>query len=411
MLNQLPVTAMNPEEEKVGFVEVQLNISGKIYEGLQERIEYSIARVGEKILLGQPVSLLQNNKAAVKTVITNVFTKVLVGFKLESVDLILGSHAKILIHLTPIPPLISNIQINLELLDINPEIKSLVMETTKKIEEELNRIFTGLPVSSVAWSENTFDLVINYLLERDLPGFSSRFSLNPNTVTELNLTLIPEEPLVSSIIINYKTVNIPVLFVKTKTKDYQEKVDVLKGIPVDYLVHYQPKLEKFLTSYLNDFSELQQLGFQVRLRIKPGVKTEINLLTDSQNLQTRLEGRYFINNDQYFGNIQAYLGYHTSEFEIYSRYYWGDNPSGYWKVGAGFPIEPNFTSGIEYEFEHAYKQIWFHYLFERGDYLDLRLGVGDSPNEATIGIYLNKYTNLELVNYWKDFGVQMMFHF
>jgi PmbA protein len=35
--------------ERLKSVEVQLNVTGKIYEGLQERIEFSIGRVGEKI--------------------------------------------------------------------------------------------------------------------------------------------------------------------------------------------------------------------------------------------------------------------------------------------------------------------------------------------------------------------------
>ena len=96
---------------------------------------------------------------------------------------------------------------------------------------------------------------------------------------------------------------------------------------------------------------------------------------------------------------------------MFSKYYWGENPSGHFKIGCGFPIDQNFSGGLEYEFEHAYYQAWFHYRFDRGDYMDMKLGIDGSPNEATVGIYLNKYMNLELVDYNSNFGLQFMLHF
>jgi hypothetical protein len=314
-------------------------------------------------------------------------------------------------NITPISPLITNLRVNLETKDINPEINKLTKEVVLKIETELNQVFVGLPVSSVSWSEGIFNTVVNYLLERELPGFNSRFSIQAGTTTELHLTLIPEEPVVSSVTVDYSTTNIPVWLVKARAKGYQEKFDVLKGIPVEFLIHYQPKLEKYLTDYVNNFSELQRLGLSVHLEIVPGVNTQVKLRVDSLYIQTRLEGRYFISRDQDFSNLQVYLGYHTTDYEVYTRYYFGDNPSGKLKVGCGFPIDENLTGGLEFEVDHPYRQVWLHYNFERGDYLDLKLGIDNSPNEATVGVYLNRHTDVELVDYANNFGLQFMVHF
>ena len=68
------------EKDRVESVDVQLNVAGSIYEGLQERIEFSIDRVGEKVLLGQSLTLLQAKQETVKSAIFNVFCKVLIGF-------------------------------------------------------------------------------------------------------------------------------------------------------------------------------------------------------------------------------------------------------------------------------------------------------------------------------------------
>jgi hypothetical protein len=190
-----------------------------------------------------------------------------------------------------------------------------------------------------------------------------------------------------------------------------KKIDLLKGIPVEFLIHYQSRLEKYLTQTANDFSGLQQWGLAVQLKIEPGVKTNVQLKMVSQYAKIRIEGRYFYNNEQDFSNIQAYLGYNASDFELYAKYYWGDNPSGKLKAGIGFPIDEGFSSGLEFDFDNSYRQVWVHYDFERGDYLDMKLGIDDSPNEAIVGIYLNPYTNLELINYIGDFGIQLMFHF
>jgi hypothetical protein len=403
--------ADDQEEKKVDFVEVQLDIDGKIYEGLQDRIEFSIAKVGEKILLDQPVTLLTKNKATVQKAIYNVFSKVLVGFKLESVDLFLGEHTKIVMHITPIPPFISNLRINLKTPGLNPELNKLTGEVVSKVEKALNQIFVGLPVSSISWSSGIFNTVVNYLIERELPGFDSSFSIQEGTTTEINLTLIPQGAVVSNITVNYATTNIPVLLVKTAAKQYQDKAELLKGIPVEFLTHYRTRLEKYLTENLNDFSELRKLGFITQLSITPGEETRVILHVTSRYVQTRVEGRYFLGHEETFGNIQAYLGYRMGALELYSKYFWGDNPSGVRKAGCAFPIDDNLTGGFEYEFEHPYRQVWLHYRFERGDYLDMKLGLNDSPNEATIGIYLNPSTNLEVVNYQKDFGLQLMFHF
>ncbi len=410
-MENIYAAADGPEDKKVDFVEVQLDIDGKIYEGLQERIEFSIAKVGEKILLDQPVTLLTKNKATVQKAIYNVFSKVLVGFSLESVDLFLGEHTKIVMHITPIPPLISDLRLKLNTPGLNPELSQLVHEVASKVEKELNQIFVGLPVSSISWSSGIFNTVANYMIERELPGFSSSFSIRPGTTTEFDLTLIPQGAVVSNVTVDYATTNIPVFIVSAVAKHYQDKADLLKGIPVEFLVHYRSRLEKYLTETLNNFSELRKLGFRTQLSVDPGVETKVVLHVTSRYIQTRVEGRYFFSDDDTFGNIQAYLGYRMGDLEVYSKYFWGDNPSGAWKAGCAFPIDDNLTRGFEYEFEHPYRQVWLHYRFERGDYLDMKLGLDDSPNEATIGIYLNRSTNLEVVNYQRKFGLQLMCHF
>ncbi len=410
-LGNIYAAADGPGDKKVDFVEVQLDIDGKIYEGLQERIEFTIAKVGDKILLDQPVALLTKNKATVQKAIYNVFSKVLVGFSLESVDLFLGEHTRIVMHITPIPPLIGDLRLNLKTPGLNPELTQLIGEVASKVEKELNQIFVGLPVSSISWSSGIFNTVANYLIERELPGFSSNFSIRPGTTTEFDLTLIPQGAVVSNVTVDYATANIPVFLVSTAGKHYQDKADLLKGIPVEFLVHYRLRLEKFLTETLNNFSEFRKLGFMTQLSVDPGVETKVVLHVTSKYIQTRVEGRCFFSDDDSFGNIQAYVGYRMRDLEIYSKYFWGDNPSGKWKVGCAFPIDDNLTAGFEYEFEHPYRQVWLHYRFERGDYLDMKLGLDDSPNEATIGIYLNRFANLEVVNYQRKFGLQLMCHF
>jgi hypothetical protein len=408
---QTPASAEPSREEKVESVEVQLNIDGKIYEGLQERIEYSISRVGDKILLSQPISLLKNSKETLRTVIINVFSKVLVGFKVDSVDLFLAQHTKVVIHLIPVPPLISELKLNLEVRNLAPEIVDFSKGISGQIEAELNRIFVGFPVASVAWSEGIFSLVAEYLVERELPGFDSRFSIIAGAKTELNLTLIPREPTVSGVTIKYTSSNVPTYLVRQKAKVYLDKFNVLKGIPVEFLVHYQPQLEKELTRVLNDFPELRQLGLAVTLKIKPALNTQVQLGVDSENYPFKLEARYFIGGETNFGNFQGYLGYSTDDYELFTRCYVGHNPTGNYFVGCKVPMMPNLTGGFEYELEHHTKDLWFHYQFERGDYFDLRWMIDGSPNEALIGIFINDHANLELVDYDDNFGIQVMFHF
>jgi hypothetical protein len=405
------LAATNGKESEVQSVEVQLVVSGKVYDGLQDRIEYSIGRVGEKILLSQPISLLQKNEETVKTAIYNVFSKVLTGFKLDSVDLFLGEHTRVVIQLTPLPPLISKVRLQVRVKDVSPEIIRLIDELSLKVEDDLNQVLVGLPVASVSWSEAIVNLATNFLVEREFPGFSGRFEMKAGSETQLTLILTPRKPVVEMVKVHYASSSIPAWFLKLKVKPYQENFDILKGLPVEFVTHNQKLLEGQITRSLNELSEMQQWGMAAKLSITPGVQTEIKLAVDSLTLQTKLEARYFAGTDNSFGNFYTYLGYHTDDYELFARKFWGEYPGGDFKIGLKFPLASNLFGAFEYAPGDRFKDVWLHYQFERGDYLDLTMGLDDSPNEAVVGVKINDTVNLEFVKFQHQSGVQLMFHF
>ena len=398
---------------KVESVEIQLNMAGEIYEGLQERIEYSIGRVGEKILLTQPLSLLMANQEAVKTAIFNVFSKVLIGFTIEKVELALGSHTKVLIYLKTAPPFIERVNINLAIDGMTPELDMFREEIATKIETELNHIFTGLPVESISWAEGIFNLAAKYLLERELPGYNSQFSLKPGPITVFDIRLVPREPVVTEVKTDIRAVNIPVFFVKFKTNGYRDQFNGLKGLPVEFLSHYRLRIQEYLTQNAQDFSQIKQSGMQVKLDINPGVKTRVVLTVDSTTVLTNFDAGYWVGQNESSVNLQTYFGYRTDSYELFTRgYFFGEQPGGNLFAGCYFPLSQNFTGGFEYGFEHAFKRLGFHFQFEHGDYLDLRFGLdADSPTEGVIGIYLNERFHLELIDRNNNFAVQLKYHF
>lgn len=398
-------------EVKVQSVEVQLVVAGTIYEGLQDRIEFSIGRVGEKILLSQPLSILQRNQDTVKAAIFNVFSKVLTGFKLDAVDLSLGQHTKVVIQLTPIPPLIAAVRLRLEIKDVAPEMLVFAGEFRDNIETELNRILIGLPVASVAWSEGSINLAANYLAEREFPGFVPSFAMKAGAETNFILTLEPNEPTVASVKTVYNSRDLPAWIVKSKSPHADENFSILKGLPVEFVSHYQKKLERFLLRRSEYFPELQRLGISTRLSVSPSETTTVKLDMESQVVRTKLEARYFIDNNDSFANLHGYLGYHTGDSEWFIRKYWGSYPGGDTKIGILFPMGSNLSGAFEYDLNDEFKDLWFHFRFERGDYLDLTLGLDDGPNEALVGIFLNKHINLEFVKFDNRFGVQLMYHY
>jgi hypothetical protein len=400
--------AQDEAGERVNSVEVQLNISGNIYQGLQERIEYSINRVGEKLLISQPVSLLETNKDTVRQTIRNVVSKVLTGFRTEDVEVFLGEHTKIIIQLTPLSPFINQVDLVEQMDGIAPEMARFAAKTVRKVEAELNTIFVGLPLEAIPWANNIFSLVINYLVERELPGFGATYTIIPGNETKIKLVLTPLEPLVAAIAVDYSSTNLPVWLIRGKAKQYQKKFGIIKGTPVDFLIHYKPQIEQYFTDYFNDLPELNRTGLAVKTVLKPGTKSEVDLTIDSLYLCTKLEARYFAGQEDSFSNLQGYLGYHLGDGELYTRLYLGENPDGLTKIGYKFPISPSFYGGFEYETESYYKNICLSYRFERGDYLELNMGLDGSPNKALIGINMDSRFNLEIVKYDNEYGLQLM---
>ncbi|NLW47523.1 MAG: hypothetical protein GXY86_09345 [Firmicutes bacterium] len=399
------------ETEKVESVEVQLNVGTSIYDGLRERMEFSIGRTAEKILLSRPVSILKLNRSSVETAIFNVFSKVLIGFDLDRVDLFPGKHSKVIVQLNPSAPYVGEINVNFEIEGVSPEIYELSQDITELLERELSRIFIGLPVDSISWSEGIINQVVHYLVEKEFPGYDCRFTLDPGIKTEFLITLKPVSQVIKGVKVNHYSSTIPVWFVKQKAKVYQEHFDIIKGLPVEFLKHYQARLEKYLTEYINGLPEMNRARFKVDLGIQADETTRIRVVTDSEVLRTKLEARYLISNEDDFGYYQLYLGYQTENFEIYTRYCPEDYPGGRLMAGYRWPLSTTLTAALEYEFDNYYKTLWLHNQFDRGDYFDLRIGIDGSPNEAVIGIALNDHLNLELVAYEDEFGVQFMFHF
>ncbi|MCL6588336.1 MAG: hypothetical protein K6U80_00120 [Firmicutes bacterium] len=410
----IPVFAQPDNAGEVQSVEVQLRTASTIYEGLQERIEYSIGRVGEKILLGRSVSLLQNEQEIVKAAIFNVFSKALAGFKIDRINLMVATHTKVIIELTPIPPFINDIRLNLEVLGLAPEIAQFAQEITAKVEKELNQVFVGLPVASVAWAEGIFNLVGNYLLARELPGFNCDFSIQAGERTEFLVKLSPVGPKVEEVKVKYKSTGIPVWMVILTAKKYEEQFNLLKGAPVEFLTHYQAQLEALLSEYCNDFPQLKKSGLRVDLRIKPGARTLIQMGVASEFYRIEFAARYLMRSEGSYGSFQVNLGYHTENYELLTR--WspiGNDPCGNLRLALNFPIAPNMTGGLEYDFERYYKNLNFHFEFDRGDYLDLRLGIEGSPTEAVIGIYLNDFVDFEIVDLLEqknNFGARLILH-
>jgi hypothetical protein len=401
--------AQNQAGKTVNSVEVQLIISGHIYQGLQERIEYSVNRVGEKMLISQPVSLLESNQQSVEKTIYNVFSKVLTGFQTDAVELLPGEHTKILLHLTPLPPYIT--KIDLDIKKTAPEWDYITKEAEERVVAELNQIFTGLPITATGWAENILNMVVNYLVEREFPGFTPVFTLDTGEVTSIKVVLTPLEPVVTELAIHYSSTSLPIWLVRAKVKKQQRQFDLLKGLPVEFLIHYRPQIEQYYTDYLNGFSQISQAGLTTKIEIVSGLKTNVDIAIGSSYYQTKLEARCFAGEDSSFANLQAYLGYKINDCEVYTRLYSENNPDGLYKIGFSVPISTNFYGGFEYEMQKYYKTVCLNYRFERGDYLELNLGLEGDIDKALIGFFINSNFNLEFVNYDHRYGVQLMFHF
>jgi hypothetical protein len=409
-LNLSTVTfARNAGEKTVNSVEVQLNISGGVYQGLKERIEYSVNRVGEKLLISQPVSLLENNLQSVKNTIYNVFSKVLVGFQTEAVELILGEHTKLTLSLTPIPPLITKIDLALD--DGIPDLSFITKEAAAKVEAELNRIFIGLPVAALAWADNTLNLVVNYLVEREFPGFMPVFTMSPGEIARIKVGLTPLAPVVSELAVQYSSTSLPIWLVRSKVRKQQHHFNLLKGLPLEFLIHYQPRIEQYFTEYLNGFPQTGQGGITTKVKIVAGEKTNIDIAISSSYYRTKLEARCFTGEHDSFSNLQGYVGYQINNCEVYISLSSLNNLDGLYKIGFKVPISTNFYGGFEYEMQQYYKTFCLEYRFERGDYLELNLGLEGNLDKALIGFVINSNLNLELVNYDGRYGAQLMFHF
>lgn len=399
-------------QSQVASIEVQLEINPSMYEGLQERIEFTIGRVGEKILLDQPLYLLEKEQAQVTASMKKVFAAALKGFSIEKFELALAEHTKISMELIPQSPFLSAVKSKFEFRGISDDMQPFLLPIGESLSEELQQIFIGLPVDSLEWSNGILETVAGYIVERDFPGFSLG-SLEKNVIDtetlELSFTLKPTTKVVQNVKWRYVSRTIPIWIVRSMLREDENSLECLKGLPIEFVVHYQEKLESFLLSSFSKVSRLKQMDVLLQPKISSGQQTEIILNVDSLHWRTAVEGRIYLGDgDYHYSSVR--VGYETSDCELYLQKNFGDHPELDVIGGVKIPLSSNFLAGFEYELKNNQKSIDFYYDFERGDYFFLKVGIDDAPNEACIGIRISSRANLELVSYEKKYGINLMIH-
>ncbi len=228
----------------VSSVDVRLEFPEKkeIYSDIEERIANSIQKVARTILAGQKVSLIKQNRNEITHVMKAVFDKVLWGYQVTDIDLIVGEKTYILVELAPTSILIEKVKVDLQIQGVNDKIVEVVNEELEMVSNEITEVMLGLPVDSLHWSSDVIKPILYHLVKWQLPGFEPTIDLGIGKEITVDLKLVPTGELIKDIQIDIVTQSLPRIFSNALEKRIELELKIFEGLPVALLDKYQDKV-------------------------------------------------------------------------------------------------------------------------------------------------------------------------
>lgn len=366
---------------------------------LHKRMEAGIYTVGEHVFLNKDTVEIQNQRQEYENITSDILSRVLYGYDVQSIDLDLGAKTTLNIVVKPYKDIIENIEMDIDYGNLSPMAQSLLQDDIAKIKPQLEQILLGASLDAFDWINSIVEKILRERLSDDLPEFTTKVSIELGKTTKVKVFVIPQGEMVRKVNVDIKSKSLPKLVFLPMQNHYQNKYEELTGLPIAYLKRKVSAVENLLKEELQNSkaSKVYDVSFTPHLR--PEVDTNITINAALERYL--LTGGVAIDMGKEKNNVslQTHLGYYrTPKQEIYieSEFYPGNYQ---WKIYPSLSYEFSKDTSLAYQYEMKERQsiALFKQSLGDGTYLRMKKYLNNDQYQYALVYKLDNHLNIEYI--------------
>lgn len=409
-LGLLPVADAAPAqiqaEETVDAVSAHVVAEADLPVMVQQRMEKSVAVIGDQLLTGQPVCQVAQQDQHYAEIIRQVFDKVLVGYTVQGVQVKPGQETVLEVALIPWQDTIQQVKVQIQVQGMVPVVEDALRRDVAGLEQVFEANLQGLPLAAVDWTNGLLKKQVNAFLQEHAPEFKADFDVSVADTADIKVTLYPLLPVVRTTDLSMRSDTLPNMGLLLKRQKLQERVDTLIGVPVPFVKRHQAMLEAYLADILNQDALGQGFNVHTRLRLAPGENLKVMSRSDSDLYRIRLEGwgdvwRKSGAGNEREGSVMArlHLGrMMTSRDELFLQLdLFPQHMKWIWDAGYQYTLPSGTTANLRYDLGKHYLKLGLQQPLARKWYLRYEYREQNHMNEWALGYRLHDFLSLEYV--------------
>lgn len=394
------------EQGSVDSVTAQVLAKDNLPATVQQRMEKSVAVIGEQLLLGKNINQVAEQQQHYGEIVRQVFDKVLVGYTVQKVAVLPGRETLLQVGLIPWQDRIQQVQVQLQIQGMPPVVEEALRQDVAGLEMVFANSLQGLPLAAVDWTNGLLKKQVNSFLQERAPEFKADFDIAVAESTQVQVTMYPLLPVVRTVDLNMRSDTLPNMGLLLKRQKLQQRTDELIGVPVPFVKRHQALLEAHLADVLNQDGLGKTLNVHTMVILTPGENLSVMSRSDSDLYRIRLEGwgdiwRQSDKDDSKRGDLMARLHFGrmmTGRDELFLQLdLYPQHMKWTWDAGYQYTLPSGTTANLRYDVREHYLKLGIRQPLAKKWYLRYEYRDLNHMNEWGLGYRLHDFLSLEYV--------------
>lgn len=277
---------------RIDRVEAVVSASNSLPPMVRERMEESVRAIGEQLLSGHELPMSEQWRAQQSNTIKAVFDKILVGYSVQTVELVdAQSTALLKIRLQPWANVITDVEVDLSVEGMPPELEALVRNDLADVHFVFDDGLMELPLAAADWTNGILKRRLNSFMEEHLPEFRADFDIEfEGSTAHVLLNAYPRVPVVRMVSLSMHSDTMPNAALVTHRTIMEDRVNLLVGVPTAFVERHKADLEEMIREPLDAQKDFRALRMNSRVSINAGEKTSVMIRSDSERYRIRVSG-------------------------------------------------------------------------------------------------------------------------
>ena len=263
---------------------------GTLPDRVSKRMEASITTVGKHVFIQQPVSEIENSRQGYENIIKDVVDRVLVGYTVQEVTITAGVTSHIAVTIAPWGDVVRDVKVEIDFGGLSPELTSLVQKDLSTVQQDLAAVLMGLPVDALDWAGAVSKVVIREILAAQLPEFRSNFDIVSGTRTTVNISLLPQGPIVQDAKVILRSRTIPNVVMMLAKPEAEKTVAIMNGLPVAFVQRHSDYFNQKISASVKAHPIAKDYGLTLTPKVIPGTQTILEINAETDKYRVSLEG-------------------------------------------------------------------------------------------------------------------------